>query len=219
MRYQSLLEHRVTKLSETIASSLAEFIEYHEYRAPNSGRHIHRVCEYMAGIGNTLLDSGAFFPELSTTEFDLMLRAAPLHDIGKIALSDWVLLKTESLTPYETSIVQRHPIIGAEILEDIYLRTPTLGYLRYAIQLAAYHHEWYDGSGYPRGLAGDAIPLCARILAVADVYDALTHERVYRSALSPEEAATHILQERGTHFDPRVVAAFMETWPFPAEAS
>jgi putative two-component system response regulator len=202
--YQSLLEHKVLELSTTIASSLADLIAY---RDPNTGGHGFRVRDYMARMGEWLLESGAFFPELTRDELNLMLHAAPLHDIGKIAISDWILLKTSALTPFETETIRRHVIIGAEILEDIYLRTPSLRYLRYASLMAASHHEWYDGNGYPQGLSGNAIPLCARILAVADVYDALTHERVYRSAMSKAEAIEYILAEKGTRFDPLVVAA------------
>jgi putative two-component system response regulator len=139
----------------------------------------------------------------------MIIRAAPMHDIGKIGISDIVLLKPGRLDDDEFKIIKRHTTIGAEILRNMYTRTPTQHYLRYAIMIAEGHHEKFNGKGYPYGIAGDDIPLCARIMAVADVYDALVDDRVYRRAMSHEDAFNIILEGKGEHFDPRVVDAFI----------
>jgi putative two-component system response regulator len=131
-----------------------------------------------------------------------------LHDIGKIGISDRILLKPDRLADDEFAIMKKHATIGAEILEHMYARTPSLSYLRYAKMIAAYHHERYDGGGYPYGLTGENIPLCGRIMAVADVYDALVEERVYRKKLSHTEAYLIVMDGKGRQFDPNVVDAF-----------
>jgi putative two-component system response regulator len=138
----------------------------------------------------------------------MMVRAAPLHDIGKIAISDRVLLKPGRLDEEEFAVMKQHTVIGEEILKNMLARTPTQQYLHYARMIAASHHERFDGKGYPRGLGGDEIPLSGRVMAVADVYDALVDNRVYRRGMSHAEACGIILEGRGKNFDPRVVDAF-----------
>jgi HD-GYP domain-containing protein (c-di-GMP phosphodiesterase class II) len=138
----------------------------------------------------------------------MIVRAAPLHDIGKIAITDRILLKPGQLNDEEFAIMKRHAAIGAEILDRMYVRTPTQRYLQYAKAIALSHHERYDGKGYPHGLAGDAIPLCGRIMAVADVYDALMDNRIYRKGMNHTDAYRIIMEEKGSHFDPYIVDAF-----------
>jgi len=140
----------------------------------------------------------------------MMVRAAPLHDIGKIAISDRILLKAGKLDEAEFAAMKRHAEIGAAIVERMYQRMPTQHYLRYGILIAGSHHERYDGKGYPKGLAGNDIPLCARIMAVADVYDALIETRVYCKGLNHGQASDIIVKNRGTQFDPVVVDTFMK---------
>jgi putative two-component system response regulator len=170
-------------------------------------------------LGRRLIEKGIFVEELTPMDLNMMVRAAPLHDIGKIAISDRVLLKPARLDDEEFAIMQRHTVIGEEILESMISRTPTQQYLHYAKRIAASHHERYDGKGYPRGLEGDQIPLCARLMAVADVYDALVDDRVYRRGMLHAEACRIILDGKDTNFDGRVVDAFEDIHKKLAEAA
>jgi putative two-component system response regulator len=203
--YQAHLEDTVAQLSESVALSFAEMIEC---RDENTGGHVVRTSRYVGMLGRRLIQWGMFAEELTSTDLDMMVRAAPLHDIGKIAISDRVLLKPDRLDDEEFIAMKRHTVIGEEILDGMFSRTPTLHYLQYAKLIAAAHHERYDGKGYPRGLAGDDIPLCARIMAVADVYDALVADRVYRRGMIHIEAVRIILDGKNKQFDERVVDAF-----------
>jgi putative two-component system response regulator len=203
--YQARMENTVLVMSESIATSLAELIEY---RDKNTGEHVVRTSKYVDCLGRELFKNGLFVEELSGPELGMMTRAAPLHDIGKIAISDRILLKPGKLSAEEFAVMKSHTEIGAEIVERMYQRTPNQSYLQYARLITAYHHERFDGKGYPEGLEGDNIPLCARIMAVADVYDALTSNRIYHAAVSHAEACRMIIDGSGTSFDPRVVDAF-----------
>jgi putative two-component system response regulator len=209
--YQTSLENTVKELENSIVTSFAELIECKD---DNVGGHVLRTGKYAEIIGRTLLAAGSFGEELSETDLDMIVRAAPLHDVGKVGISDVLLLKPGPLTGVEYDEVKKHTLIGAQFLEKIYERSPGQDYLKFAITLAKFHHERYDGAGYPEGLAGDAIPLCARLIAVANIYDACMTHRVYRRALGHDEACRIISGERGRAFDPRIVDAFeasMET--------
>jgi putative two-component system response regulator len=149
----------------------------------------------------------------------MVVRAAPLHDIGKIAISDQILLKPDRLDDEEFIIMKRHTLIGGELLENMIVHTPTQYYLRYAKMIALSHHERFDGKGYPKGLAGDDIPLYGRIMAVADVYDALVANRVYRRGMSHTEACRIILDGWDKNFDGRIVEAFNDISDKLAEAA
>jgi putative two-component system response regulator len=203
--YQEQMENTVRLLSDSIATSFAELIEY---RDENTGGHVVRTSKYVKRLGHELLKEGRFREELDGTELEMMVRAAPLHDIGKIAISDRILLKPSQLNDEEFSIMKQHAIIGGKILDRMYARTPTQRYLQYAKVIALSHHERYDGKGYPYGLAGAAIPLCGRIMAVADVYDALMDNRIYRRGMTHTDAYRIIIEEKGSHFDPHIVDAF-----------
>ncbi|MDR0553693.1 MAG: response regulator [Treponema sp.] len=203
--YQTQTEQTVTALSDSIAYAFAELIEC---RDENTGGHVIRTARYVELLGRELIENGLFSDELTGTELRMIVRAAPLHDIGKIAISDRILLKTGRLDDTEFSIMKRHAELGEAILERMYRRTPNQPYLRYACLIAGSHHERYDGKGYPQGLKGDEIPLSGRIMAVADVYDALIDNRVYRSGMSPAQAYNIIHEGAGSHFDPRIVNAF-----------
>ncbi|MDR0730949.1 MAG: response regulator [Treponema sp.] len=205
--YQAHLENTVANLSASMAMAFAELIEC---RDENTGEHVARTSRYVGMLGRRLIDTGMFVEELTPTDLNLMVRAAPFHDIGKIAISDRVLLKPDRLDDGEFAIMKRHTIIGEEILDNMYTRTPTQQYLQYAKMIAASHHERFDGGGYPWGLAGDSIPLCARIMAVADVYDALVADRVYRKGMKHVEACRIIVDGKDKSFDGRIVDAFEE---------
>jgi len=203
--YQIQTERNVTALSDSLATSFAEMIEC---RDENTGGHVVRTSKYVELLGKDMINRGLFPDELNPAELQLMMRSAPLHDIGKIAISDRILLKAGRLDDVEFTIMKRHAQIGESIVERMYQRMPAQRYLRYGCLIAGSHHERYDGKGYPRNLAGADIPLCGRIMAVADVYDALTENRVYRKGLGSRQAIEIIMENRGTQFDPVVVDTF-----------
>ena len=169
-----------------------------EYRDDQTGEHINRVAAFAHRI--------AIFLEVPRADAELLRLAAPLHDVGKIALPDSILLKPGPLTVDERKTMQAHTEIGAKMLSQ-----GKSEILRLAEVIALTHHERWDGQGYPRGLAGEDIPLAGRILAVADVFDALTHERPYKKAWNHEQAIEEIERNQGSQFDPQVVAAMMKT--------
>ncbi len=168
-----------------------------EFRDDATGQHTQRVGQLATEVAKAL--------GLPQTQVDLISKAAPLHDVGKIGISDTILLKPDRLDPAERIQVRRHTTIGANILRNG--RSPLI---RMAEEIALNHHERFDGTGYPNGLTGEEIPISGRIVAVVDVYDALTHERPYKHAWSHEEAILEIRQQSGTGFDPNVVKVFLE---------
>jgi putative two-component system response regulator len=203
--YQVQLENTVAKMSDSVALAFAELIEC---RDENTGEHVARTSTYVGMIGRKLIEMGLFVDELTPTDLRMMIRAAPFHDIGKIAISDRILLKPDRLDDEEFTLMKQHTVIGEEILKNMLTRTPTQQYLYYARMIAASHHERFDGKGYPRGLEGDEIPLCGRIMSVADVYDALVDDRVYRKGMKHIEACRIIIDGKNKNFDGRVVDAF-----------
>ncbi|MDR2459304.1 MAG: response regulator, partial [Deltaproteobacteria bacterium] len=203
--YQSELSDSVALMANILGVSMAELIEC---RDENTGGHVVRTSKYLEVIGYDLLHRNKFEWDLTDYNLNMMVRAAPLHDIGKISISDKILLKRGRLTDEEFGIMKGHAAIGANILEHMYDRTPTQDYLKYAARIASSHHERYDGKGYPNGTSGEHIPLCGRIMAVADVYDALVEDRVYRQAMSHSEACEIIFNGTGSQFDPAVIEAF-----------
>jgi putative two-component system response regulator len=170
-----------------------------EYRDPETGAHLLRMSNYTRLIAGKM--------GLPEKEQQLLLEASPMHDIGKVGTPDAILLKPGRLDPEEFEIMKRHAEIGYEILS-----CSAAPLLRTAAQIALAHHEKFDGSGYPRGLAGDAIPLYGRIVAVADVFDALTSERPYKRAWPLEKAVEFLREGSGSHFDPHCVEAFLSSW-------
>jgi putative two-component system response regulator len=203
--YQSSLENTVHELENSIVTSFAELVECKD---DNAGTHVLRTGRYVEILGRELLAAQTFAGELNEEDLDMIVRAAPFHDVGKVGVSDTLLLKEGALTGEEYEEVKKHTVIGARFLDTIYARTPEQHYLKFAKLIAESHHERYDGKGYPHGLEGDRIPLCARIMAVANVYDGCITDRVYRKALSHEEACRVIFDGKGTWFDPRIVEAF-----------
>ena len=170
-----------------------------EFRDPETGAHILRMAQYSRLIATQL--------GLDKEESDLLCRAAPMHDVGKLGIPDLILLKPGRLTPEEMNVMRCHARIGHTILKGSESRLIRLG-----AEIALTHHEKFDGSGYPEGLAGEAIPLVGRIVAVADVFDALTSARPYKAAWELEKACDYLLEGRGQHFDPRCVDAFIAVW-------
>lgn len=180
-----------------------------ESRDTDTGEHLERVQKYCGCLAKYLLAQGMFHGEIDREFIHLIQQTSPLHDIGKVGIPDAILLKPGRFTPDEFEIMKRHTTIGAETLQAALDEYPSVKYLRMARDIALTHHEKYDGTGYPRGLAGNEIPLCGRIVAVADVYDALTTKRVYKDAFSHEQAVQMIGEQAGRHFDPQIVDAFL----------
>lgn len=206
-RSQKSLGNRAERLEAEVAQAtrdihareretLIKLAKAGEYRDENTGNHIYRMARFSGLIAREL---GLSVQECEEIEF-----TAPMHDLGKIGIPDNILLKPGALTPYEWLIMKTHPIIG----HDILVESPSR-YLRMGAQIALCHHERYDGQGYPRGLSGEAIPLPARIVTVADVFDALTTMRPYKQAWTFEAALEYIQKESGGHFDPDCSAAFI----------
>ena len=180
-----------------------------ETRDPETGDHILRTQTYMRLLAEALQDHPRFSAVLDRGTIELLVRSAPLHDIGKVGIPDRILLKPGKLDADEWEIMKTHSRLGAEALEqaerDIDRPLP---FLTIAKQITRSHHERWDGSGYPDGLVGDAIPVVARLMALADVFDALVTPRIYKKAYTFEQARELIARERGSHFDPDVVDAF-----------
>ncbi len=180
-----------------------------ESRDPETGAHLERVQGYCRVLAQQLAVTGQADEEIDPPYVRLLYGTSPLHDIGKVGIPDSVLLKPGRLSDREFEIMKTHTEIGARTLDAALQRFPKTRYLRMARDIAAAHHEHFDGSGYPAKLKGTDIPLCGRIVALADVYDALTSKRVYKAAFAHEVAKNIIEKESGSHFDPAVVAAFM----------
>jgi putative two-component system response regulator len=180
-----------------------------ESRDPETGEHLERVRSYCRVIAKHLQDDPKFHHLVDDDNVGLIYQTSPLHDIGKVAIPDRILLKAGRLTAEEFEIMKTHTIHGAATIEAALEKYPGTPFLEMAKDIALGHHERYDGRGYPRGLAGDDIPLSARIMALADVYDALTSRRVYKEAFSHERSKSMITEEAGTHFDQAVVDAFL----------
>jgi putative two-component system response regulator len=180
-----------------------------ESRDPETGAHLERVMNYSRVLAQKLVALGHFTDQIDAEYVRLVYSTSPLHDIGKVGIPDSVLLKPGRLSDREFEIMKSHTTIGAATLEASLKRFPKTRFLRMARDVAAAHHERFDGTGYPNGIKGDDIPLCARIVALADVYDALTSKRVYKDAFAHDIARGIILKDSGTHFDPRVVEAFV----------
>jgi HD-GYP domain-containing protein (c-di-GMP phosphodiesterase class II)/HAMP domain-containing protein len=186
-----------------------------ESRDPETGDHLVRMSAYSAMLGAELARDPAHAGRIDARYVDDLRRFAPMHDIGKVGIADSILLKPGRLTDEERAEMSRHPLIGAEVLRRCEAQMQARGrsVFRVAIEIAEGHHEKWDGSGYPQGLAGEAIPLAARIVAVADVLDALTSRRPYKEAWPMDRALATIDADAGRHFDPAVVAALHRCLP------
>ncbi len=186
-----------TQLQRAYKDSLTVLANAIEARDAYTRGHVERVSSYSVMIAREM--------EMDDDEVDAVELGAILHDIGKIAVHESILTKPGELTPEEMSEMRKHPEIGVFMIKDI-------PYLVPATPIIKYHHERYDGKGYPEGLAGEDIPLHARIMAIADLFDALTTDRPYHEALSPQKAVAYIQNESGKHFDPKIVEVFVRAW-------
>jgi hypothetical protein len=214
---KTLLENNLLKLEQADKKAekselqlLASLNALAKARDNETGSHIIRTQNYVKALALRLRANGHYAETISDQFIDLLFKAAPLHDIGKIGIPDNILLKNGALTDQEWEIMKTHTLIGESVLSaSDFDRESDQDVIAKAIKIAGGHHEKWDGTGYPRGLAGQAIPLVARIMALADMYDALVSERVYKKAWTSEQATKEIISKRGTHFDPLVVDAFI----------
>jgi putative two-component system response regulator len=203
------IARRMTENELTQTVAIRALAHLAEARDQETGNHIRRTQAFVAQLAERLRTHPRFVATLDQGYINLLTRSAPLHDIGKVGVPDAVLRKPGPLSPNERCIMQTHARIGADAiaLAQQDLEHP-LAFLTLAQEIARWHHERWDGSGYPDALAGEAIPVCARIMSLADVFDALISPRVYKPALSLGEARTIIVAGRGTQFDPDVTDAF-----------
>lgn len=198
------------QVARTQEGIIGSFCSMSEYRDPETGAHIKRTQEYIKALAQHLQNHTKFKGILTNEVIDLLFKAAPLHDIGKIGIRDHILLKNDRLTEIEFQVMQSHPQIGAEIIQSVAKQIGWNRFMQIAHQICLYHQEKWDGSGYPQGLAGDEIPFPARFMALADVYDALISKRVYKPAFSHNKAVAIIREGKNKHFDPLLVEAFEE---------
>lgn len=194
---------------ETRGLTIFALAKLAESRDPETGEHLERVRNYCRLLSKKMGQMHLKYQGTIDDDFtQLIYETSPLHDIGKVAIPDNILLKPGRLTDDEFNVMKTHTLRGAQTIAAMRSVFPNAKFLEMAHAIILSHHEKYDGSGYPNGIAGEAIPLCARIMAVADVYDALTSVRVYKAAYTHEEAVRIIVRDSGRHFDPDVVAAF-----------
>jgi putative two-component system response regulator len=203
------VQERTRELEATQEASILALATLAETRDNETGNHIRRTARYVRELALKLRELPEYAAVLDNATVATLVRSAPLHDIGKVGIADSILLKPGKLTPEEFEIMKTHAAIGRDALAkaEALLGAET-SYLGIAKEIAGGHHEKWDGSGYPDGLSGASIPISARLMALADVYDALISKRVYKEAFPREKAEAIILEGRGRHFDPNVVDAF-----------
>jgi len=198
---------QIKKTQDVTILALAKLAES---RDEETGVHLVRIREYCRVLCDHLATRPAYQEAMARSFIVDLVRSCVLHDIGKVAIPDEILMSTQQLTPEERAVMNRHPLVGGRAIEEAVRKLGETSFLSVGMEVAYYHHERWDGTGYPFGLKGEEIPLCARLVAIADVYDALTTERRYKRAFSHEEACEIIIEGKGRHFDPDLVAGFEE---------
>lgn len=209
------LENEVIKRTREISAvqnvTIVTLASLAETRDSDTGNHIHRTQHYVKILAEKLKTHPRFGYFLSDTMIETLFKSAPLHDIGKVGIPDAILLKPGKLSDDEFKIMKTHTTLGKHAIEQAEKELGiVVEFLNIAKDIACYHHEKWDGSGYPSGLRGNEIPICARLMAVADVYDALISKRVYKEGMPHDKAVQIIIEGKGSHFDPDVVDAFLE---------
>ncbi len=200
-------ERREAQTRDVVIFAMARLAES---RDPETGAHIERVSSYCQALAERLAVAGPYQAAADPEFVQLMYATSPLHDIGKVGIPDDILLKPGRLSDREFEVMKMHAQIGADTLDAALLRFPDVAISANRRNIAATHHERFDGTGYPNRLKGRDIPLCGRIAALADVYDALTSRRVYKAAIAHDVARGIIIKESGTHFDPAIVDAYLD---------
>ncbi|MCL2252879.1 MAG: HD domain-containing protein [Lachnospiraceae bacterium] len=203
---KQILISNVVQMKDGILYTMADLVEN---RDNNTGGHVERTTVYMELLTNAIQEAGIYADDMDDWDLDSVISSARLHDVGKITISDAILNKPGRLTDEEFNIMKTHTTEGERIIEKTIERTRNALFLKNAKIIAAYHHERWDGSGYPYGLKDVEIPLLGRLMAIVDVYDALVSERPYKKAFSHEEAMDIIKKDAGKHFDPILVGVFL----------
>lgn len=223
--YSETLEQKVkmqvAQLARTQMATIFSLAKLAQSRDDDTGRHLERVQVFCKLLSEELRKMPEFQDKITDEFIEDIFQASPLHDIGKVGISDLILLKHGKLTEEEFEVMKTHTQIGAKTLEEVNHRFQGNSFIETGILIARYHHERYDGSGYPVGLSGEEIPLCARIMSIADVYDALKTKRSYKEEFPHEKCVQIIKEGSGTQFDPKLVEAFLnisdkfyETWEY-----
>ncbi|MCH7813161.1 MAG: response regulator, partial [Planctomycetes bacterium] len=205
---EQLVQQRTAEVVAVRNVTVFALAKLAESRDPETGEHLERMRTYSQILAAHLAGEGPYADQIDEQFLDSLYQSSPLHDIGKVGIPDAILLKPGSLSEAEFDVMKTHSVIGFETLNEAARHTASGGFLSMAANIARWHHERFNGHGYPDGLQGLDIPLAARIVALADVYDALTSVRVYKSAFEPAVAKSMIEQEEGQHFDPVIVEAF-----------
>lgn len=216
VEYQkNLKKNNIELLQELISTqdiTIVALAKLAEFRDPETGEHLERMREYAKVIAKELKKKDKYKEYITPKYIENIYKSTPLHDIGKVGIPDDVLLKPGKLTSEEFEVMKRHSEIGGDAISSATKLTgKKQSFLDMGKDIAYHHHEKWNGKGYPKGLAGEAIPLTARITALADVYDALTSKRVYKEAFSHEKSRSIVIEESGEAFDPEIVEAFINT--------
>jgi PAS domain S-box-containing protein len=209
-RYEQELRQRIQQIRQTQGVALVGLAKLAEYRDTDTGQHLERMRNYSRIVAEELSTLDEYLDYITDEYIEGIYNSSPLHDIGKVGIPDAILLKPGRLTPQEFQIMKAHSRIGGDALEAADRQLEGESFLTMGKEIAYHHHEKWDGSGYPDGLASEAIPLSARIVAIADVYDALTSKRVYKDAIIHDQARAIIIDGSGQHFSPEVVRAFLK---------
>ena len=198
------------KLQNARMTTILGLAKLAEYRDEGTGTHLERIREYAKIIATELAKIPKYQNIITSDYIDDIYQSSILHDIGKVGIPDAILLKPAKLTEEEFAVIKRHTLLGGNAIKAIEYQIEGRSFLKMGKEIAYYHHEKWDGSGYPKGLKGKDIPLSARIVALADVYDALTTERFYKRAYTHEKSRQIIIDLRATHFDPAIVEVFLK---------
>lgn len=204
---------RTQELQRTQDVTIMSLASLAETRDNETGAHIRRTQRYVRALAEQLRDHPGFSGELDDESIELLYKSAPLHDIGKVGIPDRILLKAGKLDAEEFTIMKTHAELGGEALKVAEEGLGSTSFLKYAREIANTHHEKWNGKGYPKGLKGNEIPIAGRLMAVADVYDALISKRVYKEAFSHQKAMDILREGRGEHFDPDVLDALLAIEP------
>jgi putative two-component system response regulator len=210
LNINELIRERTAKIEQLQNGVVLVLADIVENRDKGTGGHIERVTLYIELLMSAMIVREVYIDEMREWDMDIVISSARLHDVGKIAISDFILNKQGPLDKEEYEIIKTHAIMGGQIIDQIIARTGEVHFLHSAKMFASYHHENWDGSGYPHGLKGTDIPLQGRIMAIVDVYDALVSERPYKRNFTEEEAVDIIMADTGKRFDPKIAEVFYE---------
>jgi putative two-component system response regulator len=204
------LHEKTQQLQDLQHAIIFSFADIVEARDEGTGGHIERTSTYIKIMIDSMTERGVYLEEIGKLDMESFVSSARLHDVGKVAISDTILNKPGKLSDDEFSVMKTHTSAGEHIMEQIAERTGNVEFVKNAKLFAGSHHERWDGRGYPRGLSGTDVPFQGRVMAFADVYDALVTERPYKKAFTPDKAVEIIMEGAGTQFDPLMAAVFFE---------